>query len=93
MTQTRHKIKNNNRARFLFFCEVFVYAWKEICGRAESLNTHIESVFIDYEHAHVLGQQFAGMSYMKTEQQKMELKQLAQIRENVSGSKRLKVSV
>lgn len=56
-----------------------------------NLNTHIESVFIDYEHAHVLGQQFAGMSYMKTEQT-MELEQLAQIRENVSDSKRLKVS-
>lgn len=60
---------------------------------SRKLNTHIQSVFIDYEHAHVLGQQFAGMPYMKTEQQKMELEQLAQIRENVSDSKRLKVSV
>lgn len=26
-------------------------------------NTHIKGVFIDHKHAHVLGQQFARMSY------------------------------
>lgn len=33
---------------------------------SKMLNTHIKSVFIDHEHAHVLGQQFAGMPYRKT---------------------------
>lgn len=35
-------------------------------GESKMLNTHVKSVFIDHEHAHVLGQQFAGVSYRKT---------------------------
>ena len=34
--------------------------------KAASIATYIKCVFIDYKHAHVLGQQFAGMTY-KTE--------------------------
>lgn len=36
--------------------------------------TYIQSVFIDHNHAHVLRQQFAGMSCKKTNQKKKNLK-------------------
>lgn len=42
-------------------------------GKSFLVNTHVQRVLVDHKHAHVLGQQFAGMS-CKEENRQGEIK-------------------
>lgn len=58
-------------------CEFYVF-WFPFPGKFDlCINkityTYIQSVFIDHNHAHVLRQQFAGMSCKKTKQKTAEI--------------------